>query len=138
VYDLPSVASAGRELARNRQAHRLWFTDIWDEADGADLLIASGSAHYFKTPLPKMIASLHRPPPYVMLNRTPLYNGPTIATTQDGLIRIACMLYNCQEIIFAFQTSGYQLVDQWKAIEASLHSGLSGTIRSLLHGYVLP
>jgi hypothetical protein len=54
-------------------------------------------------------------------NRTPLIDGPTKATVQDGgICRVACVLYNRTEFVTAFEAIGYEVVDSWKAWELSL------------------
>jgi len=121
VYDLPAVVRAGQSMARERGGRHLAFTSDWRDANGADLLIASGSAHYLRTALPRMMADLEELPPYVLLNRTPLRRGRTIATNQDGLVRLPCALYAIEEIVSGFEKIGYQVIDQWKANEVSLH-----------------
>lgn len=121
VFDLPIWVEAGRIEAKRRGEHRLLFTPRWEDASGADILIAAGSLHYFDPPLFAMVAKLARKPPYVLVNRTPFIEGPTKATVQDGFThRAACILYNRTEIIEGFEALGYELVDSWKAWERSL------------------
>lgn len=121
VNDLPIRLQAASDIAEQRQAWQLTFSSHWEDASGADLLIASGSIHYFPTPLPEMISRLKHFPRYVLVNRTPLTDYPTVATTQDGLIRIACVVYNRADLIRGLENIGYEVVDQWKAPEVSLH-----------------
>ena len=88
---------------------------------GAELLIASGSLHYLDTPLSQMVAGLPEKPLYILINRTPLIDGPTKATVQDGgICRVGCVLYNRTEFVTPFEAIGYQVVDSWKAWELSL------------------
>ncbi len=121
VCDLPEHVEKGAELARQRGVAALRFTGDFADADGADLMIASGSLHYFATPLPEMLRGLTRPPRYILINRTPLTDGPTAATVQDaGEYRVACMLYNREALIGGLMEAGYQMVDAWDARELSL------------------
>lgn len=118
VFDLPTTVAKGRTLAQTRGATQLEFCDSFECASGADVLLASGSLHYFPTPLPAMIGGLAAKPRYVLINRTPLVDAPTAATVQDaGPIRVACMLYNVDETIAQFERIGYRLVDQWRTPE---------------------
>jgi len=58
---------------------------------------------------------------HILVNRTPLIDGPTKATVQDGgICRVACVLYNRGEFVTAFEAIGYEVVDSWKAWELSL------------------
>lgn len=121
VYDLPSNLEMGTKIAGERQERRLRFTGRLEEADGADLLIACGSMHYFEEPLPNIIAKFARLPRYVLINRTPLIDGPPLATIQDGEFwRIACMLHNRDDLIARFQKLGYELRDAWSVEESSV------------------
>jgi putative methyltransferase (TIGR04325 family) len=121
VYDLPKNNEIGEQLARNHGETRLRFTDQFSHADGTDLFIACGSLHYFEQPLALMIAGFLTKPRYVLINRTPLIDGPALATVQDGgTHRAACILYNRTHLIREFEAIGYELVDTWWATERSL------------------
>lgn len=121
VFDLPVWVESGQKMAANRGENRLRFTRKWEDAAGVELLIASGSLHSFDTPLSKMVAGLPEKPSHILINRTPLIDGPTKATVQDGgICRVACVLYNRTEFVAAFEAIGYEVVDSWKAWELSL------------------
>ena len=121
VYDLPNNLDVGAKIARERRESRLRFTERLEEADGVDLLIACGSMHYFEEPLPDIIAKFARLPRYVLINRTPLIDGPPLATVQDGEFwRIACMLHNRDNLIARFQKLGYELRDTWSVEESAV------------------
>ncbi len=121
VYELPEVIARGKQLAAERGEKRLRFTENWLDASGADLLLASGSLHYFDPPVYEMLAKLPEKPAHVLINRSPLITGPTKATVQDGIHwRAACILFNRAQLIAAFEETGYELIDQWQAAELSL------------------
>jgi putative methyltransferase (TIGR04325 family) len=121
IYDLPAMLSMGQELARERNETRLRFTDSFYDADGADLLIASGSLHYFAKPLGAMLADLEVKPKYVLINRTPLVEGRPTATVQEAEhLLAACNLFNREELLRDFQILGYEAADSWLAEELSL------------------
>jgi len=121
VYDLPKNINAGAQLASQKNEKRLGFTDRFAAADGADLFIASGALHYFDKPLAGMLADFNEKPRYVLVNRTPMTDGPAFATVQDssGLL-VSCMLYNREEFVRSFEQIGYKLVDSWQVAELSL------------------
>lgn len=120
VYELPDVISLGQKFALERNEKRLHFTQNWMDASGAGLLLASGSLHYFEG-IDQMVAKLKDKPLHVLINRSPLIEGPTKATVQDGgHWRVGCILYNRAQLIAAFEAIGYELIDQWKAAELSL------------------
>ena len=121
TMDLPAVVEVGRRIAEQRNASRLGFTTDFSDAENRDLIIASGSLHYFPDPLPTMIGRLRRPPHHVLVNRTPMTDRPDFATTQDaGSYRVACMVYNRAGFIKMFEDIGYRLVGQWEAPELSI------------------
>ncbi|MGA7383707.1 MAG: methyltransferase, TIGR04325 family [Methylocella sp.] len=121
IFELPAWVKLGGNVAANRGENRIRFTRKWEDAAGAELLIASGSLHSFDTPLPQMVAGLPEKPSHILINRTPLIGGPTKATVQDGgICRVACVLYNRTEFVTAFEAIGYEVVDSWKAWELSL------------------
>jgi putative methyltransferase (TIGR04325 family) len=120
VFELPAWVELGQNVATKRGERRLRFTRKWEDATGAELLIASGSLHYFDTPLSQMVSELPEKPSHILINRTPLINGPTKATVQDGgTHRVGCVLYNRTEFVTAFEAIGYEVVDSWKAWELS-------------------
>lgn len=120
VYDLPANLDTGANLAEERDARRLRFTDRWSEADDADVLIVSGSLHYFQ-PIAHLVERLPRRPRSILINRAPLTRGPSVAVVQDaGSFRVACMLYNRDEVVAGLGRLGYVLLDEWRAVELSL------------------
>ena len=121
VYDLPNNLKTGATIACEKGERRLRFTGQFDEANGADLFIACGSMHYFEEPLPDMIAKLTRLPRHVLINRTPLVDGPPVATIQDAEFwRIACKLHNRDNLIAQFNKLGYDLIGMWSIEESSV------------------
>ena len=58
VHDLASVVAHGRELSAGRGLSQLRFTEEWQDASGADLLLASGSLHYIDMPLSQLLGQL--------------------------------------------------------------------------------
>ena len=121
VFDLPAVVASGTALARQRNASQVRFTSTWQDADGADLLIAAGSLHYFEVPLWAMVSELSSKPRYILVNRTPLNEDRPVAAVQDSIgIQVACFVYNRSDMIRGFERIGYELVDQWRAPELGL------------------
>jgi putative methyltransferase (TIGR04325 family) len=120
VNDLPDHVAQGTALAQRRGASQLRFTSDWQPAAEADLLIASGSLHYFEQTLPLMVEQHASRPAHILINRTPLTDGAPVAGVQDAkTFRVACMLYNRLDMIREFDRIGYDLVDSWKAAELS-------------------
>jgi putative methyltransferase (TIGR04325 family) len=121
VYDLPESILRGRALASDRHVCNLQFTDDLQQADGVDLFIVSGALHYFDKPLPEFIEHIKQRPKYILINRTPLTEGPEFAVVQDaGFIRVACKLYNRSKLIADFKRLGYGVLGEWQAPELGL------------------
>jgi len=118
VYDLPENVSRGRTLATDRNARNLKFVDDLRQIGQVDLFIASGSLHYFDKPLPELLEPVAPRPKYILINRTPLTEGPDFAVIQDvGHIRVACMLYNRAKLIAGLERLGYGVLGEWRAPE---------------------
>jgi putative methyltransferase (TIGR04325 family) len=114
VCDLVETNRLGEILADSKEERRLRFTDQLVDADGSDLLIISGSLHYFEQPLSNILAAFVIKPRYVLVNRAPLVDVPAVATVQDGgTYRLACMLHNRHDLIRGLGALGYELVDSW-------------------------
>ncbi|GAC1415339.1 MAG: hypothetical protein NVSMB5_04370 [Candidatus Velthaea sp.] len=121
VYDLPANLTRGRELAQQSTASQLRFTARWTDASGTDLLIASGSLHYFERSFSDMLRELRSLPKYILINRTPLTDGTPVATVQDAITyRVACMVRNRADLIRGLTEIGYEVLDAWTAAELSL------------------
>lgn len=120
VYDLPEPIASGRTLAAERGESRLTFTHSWDQATGSDLMLISGSLHYFEEPLARRLQRLAKKPRYILINRTPLSPKPTVGAVQDaGDFQVACLLLNRDELVRDLTDIGYELLDQWSCSELS-------------------
>lgn len=118
VFDVPENVQLGEQIAGDAGERRLRFTSSLSEGDGADVFLATGALHYFEKSLAAMLSEYRRKPRYVLINRTPFSSGVPFATVQDaGRYRVACMLYNQDELIAEFNAAGYDLVDRWSAAE---------------------
>lgn len=121
VCDLPEICDIGNNIARGKDEHRIRFATTLEALAGADVLIASGSLHYFDLPLPGLIAQSPSRPKHVLINRTPLTDAKSIATVQDaGSYLVACQLYNRTDLLTQFVTCGYDVVDSWTIPELSV------------------
>jgi putative methyltransferase (TIGR04325 family) len=85
VCDVPAVVEAGRRVASERGAPReLRFTTRPEDADGADLFLASGSLQYLPIGfLHDLLRRLSRPPKRLLINKLPLHPTVAYTTLQD-------------------------------------------------------
>jgi putative methyltransferase (TIGR04325 family) len=113
VCDFPETNERGKKIASSLEEPRLRFTDRQSDAQAADLLMISGSLHYLE-PLPLLVAELAEKPPYILINRAPVVEGPALATVEDGdTYRLPCIYYNRTELVKGLEALGYELVDSW-------------------------
>jgi putative methyltransferase (TIGR04325 family) len=120
VLDVPAVIERGRALARERAEVGLEFTTDASRADGADVFFAAGSLQYVSEPLAEMLARLERRPPHVVVNKTPLYDGPSFFTLQNiGVAFCPYAIFNRDAFVEPVRALGYELVDTWENLEQS-------------------
>jgi len=122
VFDLPETIRFGARLASRRKvADRLTFVDNLGQMEGADVVIASGCLHYFDEPVDRLLSPLRQKPRHVLINRTPLSDGPVTHTVQDsGYGLAACKLHSRSALISGMRGLGYGLVDTWNIYECRL------------------
>lgn len=114
VCDIDPFVPRGRQLASERGADSLEFTYDPAEADGADMLLASGSLHYLEGSFAEQLRAFHKPPQDLIINRVPLIEGATVITLQDiGEALLPCAIRNRQDFISSVESAGYRLCDSW-------------------------
>lgn len=115
ILDVPSVMSAGEALARERGRTNLRFaTGGLASVAGADIVLAAGSLQYLEKSLSEIVGGLRHRPKHILVNVTPVYDGPTFVTIQNvSNVYCAYRVFNRQELIRSLETIGYELVDSW-------------------------
>ena len=116
ILDVPTIVAAGRRIAAERGASDLHFVDSIAAAPRADVLLAAGSLQYLETPtLAQTIEQLPAPPRHVLLNVTPVYDGPGFVTLQNiGTVYCPYRVFNRAELVEGMARLGYSLVDSWR------------------------
>jgi putative methyltransferase (TIGR04325 family) len=116
ICDVPSVITEGRRLAREHARGELMFVSDPDGFDGADIVLAAGSLQYVESPdLADMIEAFSRKPQHVIVNKTPVWNGPRFVTLQNlGCSHCPYLVRNRQHFIASMEALDYQLVDTWE------------------------
>jgi putative methyltransferase (TIGR04325 family) len=115
VMDVPAVVEAGRALAREKGATRLVFTETREDVDGADILYATGSLQYLERPVHEMLAPLSARPRHVLINQTPMQDGPAYYTLQS--IGTAFCPYRIEDrpgLVAGMAALGYEQLDAWR------------------------
>jgi putative methyltransferase (TIGR04325 family) len=121
VLDLPEKQKFCESLAAERHETRVEFAPSFAAASGADVLIASGSIHYFDQPLDRMLRQLDVLPRQVFINRSPFSRVEDVITVQDnGSYFVACIAYGKSQLIEGMKQLGYQLKAEWPVHERRL------------------
>jgi putative methyltransferase (TIGR04325 family) len=135
VCDVPAVVEAGRRLATARRPRGLGFTSTYEDADGADVLFASGVLQYLPAGfLGDLLARLPSPPPHVIVNITPTTPEETFYTLNNiGTAICPYVVVNERAFLAGLVRSGYRLADDWSAPDKKcvipLHPGRNPTYR---------
>jgi putative methyltransferase (TIGR04325 family) len=114
ICEVPSVARAGEQLALEKRENRLRFTSRFEEAEGANCLLASGCLQYIETSIADSLKRLAQPPQHLVLNRLPLHGRRECVTLQN--IRWAVSPYRVfqrDRFIGELEALGYVVVDAW-------------------------
>jgi putative methyltransferase (TIGR04325 family) len=122
VCELPTMVTLGEHIARQRNATNLSFTTNFRQAEGSDVLIASGVLQYIQEPLAERLASLRARPRHLLLNKLPLYDGEPFVTLQNGGPVFAPQhVFKRGEFLSGLRTLGYELIDSWDVPGLSCH-----------------
>lgn len=115
VCELPEILRIGEKIAKQEQRSEIAFTDRFEQSNGADILLASGSIQYLGTSFFKMLEGLERKPKHLLLNRLPLCEGKPFVTVQNGgMVFYPVYVMNRMAFIEDAIGLGYQLVDSWQ------------------------
>lgn len=116
ICDVPSVIKVGRSLAEERGASNLSFVSTPTQTKGADIFLACGSLQYFDARSPaEIIARYSVRPRHVLINTSPIYDGPSFVTIQNiGSAFCLYRVFNRQHIVRSMDSLGYTLVDTWR------------------------
>lgn len=133
VYDVPAVVRAGRELARERGADALAFTERADDASGADVWLALGSAQYLEAPIYSYLERLGERPREVIISKSPMVEDARYVTLQTtGTMFCPYLIEDVRDVIAHMERIGYRLLHRWKNDEKSCRI-LNRPDKSLYH-----
>lgn len=115
VCDVPAVVAAGTEWASAHDTHaQLSLTDQCLDADGHDVLFASGSIQYLDYPLHELISALPQPPRHILITMLPLHRDRSFFTVQNmGTLYCAYRITAEAEFISQLSQLGYRVRDRW-------------------------
>ena len=116
ICDVPSVVKAGQALARERGRSNLQFVTSPSLSEGADVVLACGALQYVDSPsLAEAIAGFRVRPKHVLVNTTPVYDGPAFITLQNiGSAYCAYRIFNRKDFVRSLKNMGYELIATWQ------------------------
>lgn len=116
ICDVPTIVKAGRALAEERGALNVEFVTDASQTAGADIYLACGALQYLDSPTPATtIAGFKIQPRHVIINTTPVYDGPSFVTLQNiGSAYCPYRIFSREELISTLGALGYDLVDSWQ------------------------
>ena len=117
VCELPEIIKIAQRLAEKRCAKGLEFTSDFNEANGKDVFIASGSIQYVEN-LSFSLSSIDQKPKFLLINRLPLYDGDQFVTLQNGgQVFYPQYVFNQAEFIASITSIDYELIDLWQGVD---------------------
>ena len=120
VCDLPAVARAGDRLSKEKGEMRLSFTSRFEDADGFNCLLASGSLQCMESSIGDLLRGLRFPPQHLVFNRLPLHAQFECITLQNvGWVTTAYRVFQRDRFLHDLESLGYVVVDAWSAPDQS-------------------
>jgi len=120
IQDVPAVAAAGTELARNHDSRGLSFTTEITAALRPQTILAAGSLQFVEHDFTDLLRRLGGLPRHLIVNKTPLTDLPDFVTLQDlGPAVCAYRVFNRAAFVRSIEALGYRLVDSWPNLDFS-------------------
>ena len=116
VFDVASVTAAGAAWAREHDAQqRLTFTEQRADANGCDILLASGSLQYLDYTLCDLLDTLPQPPRHLIVNLLPVHMSEAYFTLQNmGTAYCPYRITAEREFVDALKARSYVQQDRWE------------------------
>jgi putative methyltransferase (TIGR04325 family) len=126
VFDLPATIEAGRQIASKEDEHGLYFTSSLDNVKEEQIILVSGSFHYWEKSIADFVNQFSTRPRDVIINRVPVHQSrPSFITLQyKSKFAHPCFVRNVNEVVSDFAKLGYSLIDRWAAPELRLRMPL--------------
>jgi len=115
VYEVPAIARAGADFARDRPSDGLAFTSDLATGHDCNVFLAAGSLQYVDMTLPQILERMTTLPHHLILSKTPVYDGETFVTVQStGRAFHPYRIENKATFLGRLESLGYRLVDEWQ------------------------
>ena len=120
IQDVPAVASAGTEIARNQKSRGLSFTTDITSVLRPHAVLAAGSLQFIEHDFSDLLRRMGALPTHLIVNKTPLTDRPEFVTLQDlGPAVCAYRIFNRAKLVRSIEALGYRLVDSWSNLDFS-------------------
>lgn len=120
VCEVPAAASIGEKIAQDKGENRLHFTTRFEDADGCDCLLASGSLQYVDASLADLLRRLASRPKHVVINRLPLHGQRSCVTLQNiRWLASPYRVFQRDALLQELESVGYKLIDAWSVTDHS-------------------
>jgi len=131
ICDLPAVVSAGQRLCNERGETQPEYTTNFNEANGADVFIASGVLQFVERPLWEMLSDLRVAPAHVLVNKVSCRDGGRLVTLQNAKAAfVPYQILDWSAFVDGMASIGYRLIDEWPVLDRScvvpFHSEVNG------------
>ena len=118
VCDVAAVVEAGKKLAHENAEPALSFTTDINEANGSDILLASGSLQYLEYNISDFLSNLVSKPSHLLINLLPLHPSKEFVTIQNiGTAFCPYRVFQQDKFISSLTAINYNLVDRWDNAE---------------------
>ena len=108
------MVEVGRRIAGERECKGLSFTSDFTQCSDSEVLLTCGTIQYLERGLADMLAGLAMKPRHILVNKSPMYEGPTYYTLQNtGYSICPYRIYNRVQFIESRKSLGYDLIDSW-------------------------
>jgi putative methyltransferase (TIGR04325 family) len=115
VYDMPAITRVGEELAREKNATGLAFTNAVEDARDCSVFFSAGALQYCEEQLTTLLARAKARPRHIVLNKLPVYDGESFVTVQStGRAFHPYRIFDRRELVRGVEALGYRLVDDWQ------------------------
>jgi putative methyltransferase (TIGR04325 family) len=121
IVEVPSVAEAGRQLAKKNHVTGLVFHEDLRNAPPATVFFSAGAIQYILDGVPGFLEKLAALPKHIILNKVPLTDRTeSFWTIQNfGTSISPYRIYNRAEFHDYFRNYGYEVVDSWEVPDLS-------------------
>lgn len=123
VIDVPAAVETGRAFALGRGASAaLEFSASTSDADGVDVLFASGALQYLPHTLADLLAGLRNKPRRIVVNTTPIHPERSFFTLNSiGTAYCAYRVQARDAFVDGVKAQGYKLRDEWQNTGKEMH-----------------